>query len=81
MAARKPILAIAPRGEVWDILKDYPAGHVFEPTNIEGISKWLEGEIQRFQEGIPWSMNGWSPSRYARENQTAQLAEILESIT
>jgi hypothetical protein len=81
MAARKPILAIAPKGEVWDILSEYPAGSLFEPGDIEGISSWLEKEIQRFQAGVTSSFNGWCPSRYAREFQSGQLAEILQSIS
>lgn len=47
VASRKPILAIAPRGDVWDLLRSHPAAGLCEPGDTEGIRTWLAGAIER----------------------------------
>jgi glycosyltransferase involved in cell wall biosynthesis len=81
MAARRPVVAIAPRGEVWDLLQHYPAGHLFEPGDVGAISACLAAEIQRASTPGTLDFNGWDGTKYARPSQARQLAELLESLT
>jgi glycosyltransferase involved in cell wall biosynthesis len=81
MAAKRPVLAIAPRGEAWDLLEDYPAAHRFVPADVEGISRWLAEQLRQHRAGTSPAFPEWDESRYNRRSQTGQLAEILESVT
>src|SRR5436853_102387 len=36
MAAQRPVFAISPRGELWDLFADYPAAFRLEPRDIDG---------------------------------------------
>jgi len=80
MAAKRPILAIAPHGEVWHLLSDYPAGHLVLPTDIDGIATSLATEIQRHRASYLTDFSGWDGSRYDRCSQAGELAELLESL-
>ena len=80
MAALRPIWVIAPRGEVWDLLEDYPARHRIEPGDIEGIADQLAQEIAWHRQGKTPDLSGWDGSRFDRRNQARQLAGILESL-
>ncbi len=80
MAARRPILAIAPRGEVWELLEGHPSGYPADPGDIMGIAGWLAQEIRRRREGGPPDPGDWDCSRYDRSNQARQLADLLDSI-
>lgn len=78
LAARRPILAIAPRGEQWDLLEEQPAAGRFEPTNVNGIADWLAGQLSQQRRGpVPES----DLSRYDRRTQAGALAAILNQIT
>jgi glycosyltransferase involved in cell wall biosynthesis len=80
MAARRPILAIGPAGEMWDLLREYPAAHLHTPADEEGIANCLAREIHRRQQREePW-LEGCEDSRYSRSTQARQLADILESL-
>jgi glycosyltransferase involved in cell wall biosynthesis len=82
MAAQRPILAIAPRGETWELLRESPSGYPFMPRDIRELSRFLEQRI----EPLVQKMNGspiqhWNPTKYDRKNQARQLAVILNSLT
>src|SRR5436190_10915798 len=81
MAAKRPILAVGPRGEGWDLLDDYPAAGRFVPADVGGISRWLAGQLERHWAGGASPFPDWDASRYDRRSQAGQLAEILESVT
>jgi glycosyltransferase involved in cell wall biosynthesis len=80
LAAHKPILAIAPQGETWDLLKHYPAGSMYAPGDVEGICHWLTTQICRHQEGCPTFINEWDASRFGRDRQAGQLADLLDGL-
>jgi glycosyltransferase involved in cell wall biosynthesis len=46
LASRKPIVAIAPRGEVWRILRRHPGATLLEPRDVVGIASRLASHIQ-----------------------------------
>jgi glycosyltransferase involved in cell wall biosynthesis len=80
MAARRPILSIAPPGEVWDLLSDYPAAQPFQPKDTDGIARYLADAIEDTERTQP-DLLGWDASRYDRRNQAMQLAAVLDSLS
>lgn len=80
MAARRPILAIAPPGEAWSLLDDYPAAHRFAPHDIEGICGFLANAIRDHGSGKFQASVRWNGSRYDRKSQAGQLAQLLNSL-
>src|SRR5260370_41122329 len=51
MAARRAIIGIGPRGEMWELLRECPAAHLNEPNDVSGIADTLAREIQRASAG------------------------------
>ena len=80
MAARKPVLAIAPKGEVWELLEGYPAAHRLEPKDVDGIADCLAHEVRRRLDGRVPELNGWSADRFERRTQARQLANLLSAV-
>src|SRR6516225_1639753 len=80
MAAKRPILAIIPRGDLWDLLEHYPLAQRHLPGDAEGIAASLAGAIQRHGEGRAEALRGWDVRRYDRRCLTGQLASLLESL-
>jgi glycosyltransferase involved in cell wall biosynthesis len=80
MATKRPILAIAPRGEVWDILGSYPVVHLCVPTDTGAIARCLTGEVERHRIGGRLSFDGWDDSSFDRRQQARQLASLLDSL-
>jgi glycosyltransferase involved in cell wall biosynthesis len=79
MAARRPILAIAPPGEVWELLEDHPSAHRFRPNEADALAAFLERALQGQESGE--SLHDWSGERFSRRYQTGQLADILDACT
>src|SRR5262249_18994306 len=81
LAARRAILAIAPRGEVWDLLANYPAAYPLEPRDVVGIANILASQIeQNCRNSQALDLRGWDSSPFSRKNQAEQLARILSMI-
>jgi len=78
MATRRPIVAVAPKGEVWDVLADYPHKHLCLPSDAPAITRALLAEVQRKDGGVPPYFNGWHHERFSRSTQAGQLASILD---
>jgi glycosyltransferase involved in cell wall biosynthesis len=80
MAAQKPILGLAPRGEMWSLLEGHDGARLFEPRDLSGFVAALEAEVERHRGGRP-GVPGWTePLRYSRAEQAGELAAILESV-
>jgi glycosyltransferase involved in cell wall biosynthesis len=80
MAARRPVFAIAPRGELCDIVAKYPGGIRLDPSDPETIAGTLAAEIERVAQGEGPDLTGWDPSEFSRDHQAQLLADILESL-
>jgi hypothetical protein len=80
LAARRPILGIAPRGELWDVLGDCPGARLLEPTDIDGIASYLAEETRRHREGRGLDLRNWDVSQYDRRNQAFRLAQLLDDL-
>lgn len=76
MAAHRPILLIAPRGECWKLLEGHPAAGMFDPSDIQGIAGWLEQEAQ----GQRQSGCRFNYERFSRKHEAGQLAALLEEV-
>lgn len=85
MAAARPVIAIAPRGEVWELLAGCPAARVLAPADTAGIAAALEAEIRGYAEGPnqrpKQGLDGWRPTRHDRRSQAGQLAAILDAVS
>lgn len=77
MAARRPILTVAPRGEVWNLLAGHPAALLCEPRDTEAIAAALRGEIARLRDGRATEWGGFDPSRFSRAALAAGLADAM----
>jgi glycosyltransferase involved in cell wall biosynthesis len=80
MAARRPVLAIAPLGELADLLRDHPAARHFTPSDIAGIAQGLAAEIERHRAGRPAPLDGWDASMHDRRRQAQRLARLLSAL-
>lgn len=78
LAIGKPLLAIAPRGETFDIAgRFFPEGPV-TPDNPGAISDWLQ---QRLSNDSPVSAPAITGiEEFSRESQTRRLAQILNGL-
>jgi glycosyltransferase involved in cell wall biosynthesis len=81
LACQKTVHAITPKGEVWNILKDYPAACCSEPSDINSIVQNLVSEIKQFKDSQSSKAINFDPSQYDRKNQTGDLADILDQIS
>jgi glycosyltransferase involved in cell wall biosynthesis len=79
MAARRPVVAIAPAGEVWDLLADYPVAHRFQPADRDALASFLARAVERQDNEA--SMRDWRGELFSRRYQAGQLADILERCT
>lgn len=80
MAARKPILAISPRGELWDLMAEYPASHCFLPKDSTGIAECLAEEISHRPALRNGALSLWDASRFDRRVQAGELARFLDGL-
>lgn len=76
-----PILAMAPEGEVRDIVRETGAGVCVEPDDVEGASRALESLFDAWAAGTsPVERNEDAVARYERRNLTHALARVLERL-
>lgn len=80
MAARRAILAIGPRGEMWDLLQKSPAARLNTPADVDGIARTLAAEIARVNEGRSLELGAFDPSAFDRRFEAGQLASLLDSL-
>ena len=78
MASQKPILAVAPHGEVWDMLGSHPAAFTCTPGDVSGLRDWLSHAVQGG--GCPLVAGRMDTSPYDRRRQAQRLASLLEEV-
>jgi glycosyltransferase involved in cell wall biosynthesis len=79
LAVKRPILAIIPKGELWDLLESHPAAFRFAPTDVEGIADCLAREVENHPSAGRAEMRTWQTPGFDRRSQTKQLAGLLDS--
>ena len=80
MACDKPILAIAPHGELWDLLERYPHAHRFVPSAIADIARYLEGQTMSGPPQLQDRPVVWDKTIFDRRYQARQLANVLDAV-
>ncbi len=78
IASHKPILAVAPRGDVWELLHSHPAAVACQPSDIAGIHRWLADVVERgvrFPDRIVFDT-----APFNRRLQAQRLASLLDAI-
>ena len=78
MNAKRPILAIAPEGEVSKAMEGYELGKTVFPGDRHGVAKALEQFYQQWKPGNQLKTCGKGLSVFNRENLTGKLAVILK---
>jgi len=81
MACRRPILAIAPPGDLWQVLEGYPAVHRYEPSDVGGITAFLTRRLRERDSSATEPPVVWNDPRYNRREQARTLAGLLSDIT
>jgi glycosyltransferase involved in cell wall biosynthesis len=78
MASRRPILALAPLGESWQLLDQYPRAYRFNPADADGIVDWLVMAIKNSAAFKAMANDDEErESQFDRRFQAGQLADIL----
>jgi len=80
MAARRPMFVIAPRGDVWDIVKDLPGSVLCEPSQVDVIAECLALQIEQHRCGATLDAGIWNIDRFTRRNLTGELATLLDRV-
>jgi glycosyltransferase involved in cell wall biosynthesis len=75
-----PILAMAPEGEVREILRETGAGACVEPDDAAGASRVIEGLYDAWASGTLVARRSEAANRYERRELTAKLAAALDSM-
>jgi glycosyltransferase involved in cell wall biosynthesis len=79
MAARRPLLAITPPGEMTELLSAYPGAHVYHPRETKPLADFLANQVRRCRAGVPPADVVWDGAPFSRAQEARQLAEILDS--
>jgi glycosyltransferase involved in cell wall biosynthesis len=77
IAARRWILAVAPRGEVWDLLAGHPAAACVAPRDVQGIVAVLVQELERFRAKRGRDLSTAPSAGFDRRSQAETLAALL----
>jgi len=76
-----PILAMAPDGEVREIVRETGAGVCVEPDDVAGASRAIESLYDAWASGTsPVQRDEQAVARYERRNLTHALARVLERL-
>lgn len=81
LAVGRPILALTPRGELWDLLQSRSGAGLFNPADTAGIAAFLESSLENARGsnlhcGQPADLAGLD-----RISQCRQLTEILDRVS
>lgn len=78
MTCGNSIFIVAPRGEVWDLLHDYPRACFAEPGEIESIAAFIRGDVQRYKAHGDAKVQGFDAGQFERRTLTGKLAALLD---
>lgn len=73
-----PILALAPEGEVREIVRETGAGTCVEPDDVAGASRAIEEAYDRWAAGTPVAGRSGATGAYERRALTERLARALD---
>ncbi len=82
LAARRPILAAVPDGDVRDLMGEAGNAFVVRPKDVEGMARVIEQQADRVFAGAAVAEpNEEFLRRYERRELTRRLAEVFDSLT
>jgi glycosyltransferase involved in cell wall biosynthesis len=81
MAARRPIFVVAPRGDLWDVVRDLPGTVLCEPRDRVRIAQCLATELKRQPRDASRGQANWDLSRFERKHLAGELGGILNEMT
>lgn len=81
MATRRPMFVIAPKGDVWDIVRDLPGTVLCEPADVNGIATKLEAVLEQHRCGVSYQGAHWDIDRFHRRELARQLGRLLDMVT
>jgi len=79
LALQRPILAIAPRGEVTDLLSDCPYAATFAPHDVNSIAEHLALSVT-LPDLAATSARSWNVQQFERRELTRQLAGLFNDV-
>jgi glycosyltransferase involved in cell wall biosynthesis len=78
IAVGKPILAVAPEGDVWNLLRMHPSAFTHTPDDVCGVSAWLAHAIEG---GVTAPASSEFDTRpFDRRRQAQRLASLLDDL-
>ena len=80
-ATTNSILAIAPEGEVWKLMQDYPNSACIDPSDPDRIVEFLTETLERYNENPASGAGAFDANRYERKQLTAGLTKVLEQVS
>jgi glycosyltransferase involved in cell wall biosynthesis len=80
MACRRPVLAIAPAGELWELLRGHPRTLLLAPGPTARIAEALVKAVGHPPQPVQAAAYQ-SVSAYSRPAQSGQLANVLDALT
>ncbi|MCK4718477.1 MAG: glycosyltransferase family 4 protein [Thermoplasmata archaeon] len=79
--SRRPILTVANKGELAEVMREANVGPIVEPENVEGIAKALHGLVEGWKRGETARPNEEVISRFNYKDTLApRLASMLDKI-
>jgi glycosyltransferase involved in cell wall biosynthesis len=82
LAARRPILAAVPDGDVRDLMREAGNAFVVRPKDVEGMARIVEQEADRvLGRSTAPAANEDLLRRHERRELTRRLAEVFDSLT
>lgn len=78
LALQRPILAIAPAGEVTELLGGCPYASTFSPTDVDNIAEHLAVNVTN--PDLALVRGSWNYQQYERRELTGQLARLFNDV-
>jgi glycosyltransferase involved in cell wall biosynthesis len=78
MAARRPMIVVAPQGDVWDIVRNLPGTLLSEPSRVDVIASHIALAVERHRCGVDFQDAAWEIGRFERRNLAGELAQLLD---
>lgn len=80
IAARRPVLAVAPRGDLWDLLGDIPESHLCRPSDTVAVTEALTSMLQRVSDEGRLPDTDGEISTFERRELAGELAVLLDDL-
>lgn len=80
IAARRPVLIVAPRGDLWELFEEIPETTMRRPSDTVGIADALTGLLERYAREGRTPSTDCDASMFERREQAGELAVLLDEL-